>query len=632
MKKVVLALGMTLAMASAALGASSTGVEPSPGDQSMIKDPGGFYQGSQVAPDLGSDTNSKFDANGTLNDTSDDVQTNDPDNWIGNANATGVGAEGTNKDQSVIKSQNMKDSSGVNRTQRTHGDYQNNTNSCASCHQTHTASSKQLLFKDGVYATCTACHDGTLGFYNVFAKGASASTAGTFGGTSTGNMSVHLATGVMQIKAAPGGNFASVEDEVVVAEGATTSSLWGSEFTCASCHAPHGSYSDRLLHYNPNNVGGATKDEGGYYNPNLTIVDALPAATDTSADFVALRTTPALAGLTGETAEKVVVVNKKIKNSDGTYSYVRDVRPWLYEAEYDAGHVMKRHLTATYDLAVPFQDTRAGKNPWNLPSPQIVGNNANVKMDLKKPDPANPTGPMIAGQDGTPETDVATGVYIKYNKGYAFGTAAKIDALDRVDVAPATVVKLTSATKPWIPVDIDPVAVGVQDFGGVKITTVNTNIYDDSGIGEPITAYCAACHTDYQAQSGALSGVWSKAFRHTTTSSSYTCLKCHFAHGTDVSVMRDAKDNTVATLQTIVNPATPGVNWTKTDAEAYLIDKNKSSALKRYTNMAVCWKCHTSSHNNQFLNNDNYWNNFDFTAAPAVTSDPTKSPAGYSTP
>ncbi|MDP4107881.1 MAG: cytochrome c3 family protein [Bacillota bacterium] len=67
--------------------------------------------------------------------------------------------------------------------QKLHGFYQNNTNSCATCHQTHTAANgESLLFKDGTYSTCSACHDGTTGANNSFSP-VSASTVNSIDGT-----------------------------------------------------------------------------------------------------------------------------------------------------------------------------------------------------------------------------------------------------------------------------------------------------------------------------------------------------------------------------------------------------------------------------------------------------------------
>jgi predicted CXXCH cytochrome family protein len=153
-----------------------------------------------------------------------------------NANQTGVGVDKENNFSQAIK--NVEG-------HKTHGDYQHNTNSCASCHQTHTAKTgSRLLFADTQYQTCVSCHDGTLGFYNVLETGEKASLdgAGTFGGSHANNMSIHMANNSMQIKAAPGGNPNGTNE--------TGGVQWGAQFSCASCHAPHGSYSDRLLHYN----------------------------------------------------------------------------------------------------------------------------------------------------------------------------------------------------------------------------------------------------------------------------------------------------------------------------------------------------------------------------------------------
>jgi len=244
----------------------------------------------------------------------------DVDNGILNANQTGKGVTtndgSTNTD--VIKSSDVKND-GTTGTQRTHGEYQNNTNSCASCHQTHTGASKSLLFKDGVYNTCTACHDGTLGFYNVFES----SNAGTFGGTTMGNMSVHLADGTVQLKAAPGGNLSA------------NSGSWVNEFNCASCHAPHGSYSERLLHYNPNGMGLAKTTDGGIGIKGGVISEfgTLPSASAAdAAKFILVRGTAQQFGLATTdidgndiAATKVITVYE-----DKGTTYAKSSTPWLY--------------------------------------------------------------------------------------------------------------------------------------------------------------------------------------------------------------------------------------------------------------------------------------------------------------
>jgi len=481
------------------------------------------------------------------------------DNGIVNANKSGVGV-GTQTPTAVVKAKPV---------QRTHGEYQNNTNSCASCHQTHTAAAENLLFKDGVYTTCTACHDGTLGLLNVF----TGSSAGTFAGTAAGGASMHLPTGVLATKAAPGGN-------------ASGTGAWAADFTCASCHSPHGSYSDRLLNYNPNGIAttpyyfqsitGALTDKDGLATgktvSDLTvttteaiksgglqvtgpIVTALPATVDVlSPDFLIYTTTADLAGITiaatpaevtlnnGKelTGTKVVVVMKK--TSSGTpavYSYVRDTTPWIN----DSATISRGAFT------------------W-------FANNVNNDFVNNK---------------------IKAGITLELGWAYGKNTVTATDTIALVkfaSVARAVVVKFNLL--PQVP---------PATFNGLPVLKVNQTTYDTAGFGVPVSTFCASCHTDYLAKSGTESGTWSKAFRHSTTSDSYTCLKCHFAHGTDVNVMLDAKDKSVASL------VADGTYATVAAAQAYMLDTNASSALKRYTGMSVCWKCHTSSHSGDMINN-----------------------------
>jgi predicted CXXCH cytochrome family protein len=484
-----------------------------------------------------------------LNNT---LTSTDLDNGQINANQTGSGVtvnDGSTV-KNVIKSQPLADnpgdrvldSNGLETGHRTHGEYQNNTNSCASCHQTHTAASKNLLFKNGVYATCTACHDGTLGFYNVFNE----SGAGTFGGTHDGNMSVHLANGTVANSAAPGGNRTSSD-----------ASSWGAEFNCASCHAPHGSYSDRLLHYSPNGMGNVATAQGGLKLENVPVVNSISGQT---ADYILLIKTLGAtdvatdAAYEGETEGSVVV---QMMKKNGT-NYDIDPTPWLYG---------------------------------------YTGNNPKVYWTFLKKD-------TTQYDYGTTDT---SGIEFKFGKGYAISTSdtgkTNLEALNTGTgtIARAYVVKFSNTEL-------------------VKNDTLSNilkvNIYDskhqgrlNSTTGKTSSAYCSACHTDYFAKSGTSTGTWNQAFRHTTNNGSYNCLLCHFAHGTDVTVMSDAEGHTVAQLTKPVLDG--GKGWTPDQALDYMRDKSPSSALKRFTNMSVCWACHTSSKAAGLKNNEYYQNTTD---------------------
>ena len=432
-------------------------------------------------------------------------------NGLTNANKTGEGID-------VNDGSTLGDAIKNVPNQRTHGEYANDTNSCASCHQTHTASGRQLLVKNGIYNTCAACHDGTLGFYNVFES----SNAGTFGGDpdkAVGNASVHMATGVMKVSAAPGGNRTSAD-----------SGTWGADFTCASCHSPHGSYSDRLLHYNPNGVG----------------------------------STPPTDAAGNETGGKKIV-NAAVTFDSATGQYTSEAGPWLYGYSY--GHP-KKYWT---QIRVRYDADGDGTPEWNL---AVQGDPTNSYNDVLE---------------------------VNYRGGYFTdpnGVLTGVDVADiQMDVAPVTIVKFNT----------NPVVNPAADALGLPVAEVTSY---KSGVN----GFCAACHTDYNSNDAKTpTGTFSSAFRHkivqglkdgmigeedlvngvATPNQNMVCLSCHFAHGTEKTLMLDARDQVVTTP-----------------------DVNASSALKRYTNMAVCWKCHTDSKATQLKNNDAYWDKADAGTAP----------------
>lgn len=519
----------------------------------------------------------------------------DNDNGLANANLSGLGAGGQNVASDVIKSQNMTNQAGDVVTQRSHGDYQNNTNSCASCHQTHTGAAKGLLFKDGVYTTCTACHDGTLGFYNVFTNGNHQASAGTFGGSEEGNSSVHMSNGTMTTGAAPGGSSSD-----------TQGGDWAGEFNCASCHAPHGSFSDRLLHYNPNNMAATAPAGGGLKLDRSAVINYADLGayfTSTAANtplpkLVAVRGTRANHGLTAT-----------------TYDYIgTDLVIMVYE-----------RTSTTYTKTT---------NPWMYGYP-VRGSGTNSHYYYSRFFTADPT--TILNANGTYPTAKAAQVYDYYDytaavagtpvfklaKGLIYGTEAEINNLTYAEIARTYVVKLDLMPINTAVPELDSDSDGFWDTGGMKITTVNqralyagetnvnsVNIASRWGVATPgttkvsgwgiaMSTWCSSCHVDYLAKSGTATGTFSTSYRHTTTSDSYTCVRCHFAHGTDVEIMVDAQFRTIAEVVTDTGLSTE-------QATDYMLDTNPSSALKRFTNMSVCWSCHTSSSAESLKNNDSY--------------------------
>ena len=513
-------------------------------------------------------------------------------NYNANGTGTGLDVNDGSKLTEVIKAV---------EGHKTHGSYQNNTNSCASCHQTHTAKARQLLFADSAYNTCAACHDGTLGFYNVFENGTtylgSETTGGTFGGTHSGNMSVHLATGAVKVSAAPGGNKAG-----------TASNSWGGTFSCASCHAPHGSYSSRLLHYNPANMGNTTPELGGqqaFRVPVVNFADRNKTVAELNADlnmgldpardlrFIAVRGTKANHALTtgyesiGDSDVVIMVYSRSVNATTGVVTTTKTSAPWLYGYSTTASgrDYQSRLYTVTPDQV--YTEDGSG-NPTGV---------------LNKPTATSPGTIRVVGSNFTnqviDQNDYLNGngiVYFKYDKGLIFAKSDNVDGTNLLNNAKSADIGRAYKVEfklDYVKADGDPLREIVKKHDVTALFSNTTN-------GPALSQWCTTCHTDYlysssQGWAGRGDSVRTSVYGnqggenyygHTTTSASYTCLRCHYAHGTDVEIMVDAVSNTVHDLE-----GTMGA----TEARAYMLDKNPSSALKKFTNQTGCWACHNSS-------------------------------------
>ncbi|MCT8137715.1 cytochrome c3 family protein [Anaerobacillus sp. CMMVII] len=106
--------------------------------------------------------------------------------------------------------------------------------------------------------------------------------------------------------------------------------------------------------------------------------------------------------------------------------------------------------------------------------------------------------------------------------------------------------------------------------------------------GIQLSEFCSSCHSDYLVKSGGSTSVHSgeSFYGHTTNSSSYTCVRCHYAHGTDANLMIDANGNSVFSLQR-------DRGLTLQQAQSHMNDTN--SSLKKFVGSSSCWACHNSS-------------------------------------
>jgi hypothetical protein len=102
-----------------------------------------------------------------------------------------------------------------------------------------------------------------------------------------------------------------------------------------------------------------------------------------------------------------------------------------------------------------------------------------------------------------------------------------------------------------------------------------------SGLGEAMSNFCTACHVDYLSKGNVKEGTYSTSYRHKSDSDATSCVRCHYSHGTNQEIMRDASEKNYEQLK-------------KLGQEHTLVDDNQSSALKRYVNMSACWGCHSS--------------------------------------
>ncbi len=436
--------------------------------------------------------------------------------------------------------------------QKVHGFYQNNTNSCASCHQTHTGNDTNLLFKNGTYSTCAACHDGTMGAYGVWnpiTEENVSSISGSFNTQAGHNGSLHEADGTLRVSAAPGGNRTAPD----------TNKQWGQEFDCASCHAPHGngSASENNLNLDPlgwGSVAYSTTDNdtkngkqfkdipiyaskaaipAGEKSPYVLVRINLPDQAAVDANYFYKRASVP--------AGSDVLQTYRFNNGKG---WVPDYSLWLREKgyPYTANSVLYKDL-------------------WT-----------NLVFDSTKTDKTKDI-------SNSPNKDTTDKVTFVWRDGFAFGPGV-------VNVQSAQI---------SIGVDVETTNDIASLFDSSK-----TGVYiPDSGV--QMSKYCSACHTDYLSatHADATTGLYTSAYRHQTASDSLTCVRCHFGHGSEAQIMKDANDSSYYDL----TKAGAKFDGDTTGAINYLLDPNPSSALKRYTGMSVCFACHGGGE--QFLGNAN---------------------------
>jgi predicted CXXCH cytochrome family protein len=470
-------------------------------------------------------------------------------------------------------------------SQPVHTNFALNTNSCASCHMTHTAAGGNQLFRPGRSLTCLACHDGTMGFLNVLAPpdvlvgsyggSIAAGTFAVFG--SVYSPSIHnvdlfpLTARRAHLFDAPGGR----------GDGTGERGAWLPELACTSCHAPHGSFSIRLLHFNPNQIAVRPRVDSVVY------------------------------GVYGGLYQRSAATNLRVDS--GVFDAVSQVwrypvtglpsGPWVYGYS-------EAHLVA--GVRIPQYWTRIYHSGWD---PNTVHGGVYA-------DPTVNVGEAFADNLLTRHFTInaATGEVMQsaaqrnvllerlqrspFNLSAAGAAAAEL----RIDVAQGLQVRARAAARYQGDLVSGSRAVDFLDHTSYEAPAYNL--------------FCSACHTDYlpaitaaeQRQRGMGAGIYSVRYRHSVnivsasvygsvymsvygwttfsgnsltgvpagTSDRVLCVSCHFAHGSDTRLMLYADGTRV----------TSGSGLAGSPTDPAQVDRNPSSALKRFINAAVCRTCH----------------------------------------
>jgi len=149
-----------------------------------------------------------------------------------------------------------------------HGDYSATTDACAGCHRTHTATGPRLLISNSTYGLCISCHGSSAVGANtnvedgIYLSSRDDTVADeNHGAANTPDGSSLLGGGFQyyQGSSVTSSHDMSGDSNTLFAWGNGTSrgssvAITDFEFSCASCHDPHGSVNYRILKTEVNGI------------------------------------------------------------------------------------------------------------------------------------------------------------------------------------------------------------------------------------------------------------------------------------------------------------------------------------------------------------------------------------------
>jgi hypothetical protein len=493
---------------------------------------------------------------------------------------------------------NLKNVAGQNM----HGNYKNNTNTCANCHSTHQArSGSGLTIKSSSYESCISCHDGSLGFYNVFETDMSKDNgAGTFGGSYSGNMSIHLATGNTKIDSSPGAavvknvDGTSIKNEFIKGK-------WNNNFTCTSCHSPHGSSNDRLLQTDPNGYSSMERHlvngvyYGGLIKKEIEVIDKSEEDKIFNGVQAAETVLNAIIPENETPFENYKAVRIQIITDDkitGRYDFIAKDDYVICIYKYDK--YLGTWIPVKFKQVGPFSGDGIDLLTGPSETEKLVGWKSPVDSENVFDGEKLTEGYLSIGWYGyvkVPNEVVANQVKYVTNIAtlfdFEFEKTPNIDTeIDTYKVDHITTIEKQSGIN-------DPDPEKVKD---AKKAMSNLNQFNE---------WCATCHIGFNISNEQKESLGSTVvYTHHSSSEDdkLPCIQCHYSHGTDATWMKGADDLTFAELMSrielsdfttldgkIIRTAL-AENERSVNVLAYLNDTN--SALKRYSNTTSCFRCH----------------------------------------
>lgn len=457
-----------------------------------------------------------------------------------------------------------------------HSNFLNNANNCNYCHSLHASKDEMLLTgalsADGT-STCMGCHDSTTKSYGVKSHNTNAGTMTALRGPSTGDTSVTYSGG-----SAHDVGIGKLSSQAPGANHTGTTNGWGDSFGCTSCHDGHESLGAApnvaMLKYQQITTGDTKTTDFSQTKAtdSFDVVTALPTTKTTNYVFLVTRVrTDSWVDTSGRT-KYGSFYSKYMQNLANKYSlpsgtsYVLIPFIWVpglpTSATTNGGYVsVNSHIAGTVTGLTGISVAPEGFLYGSI-IPTTTGSIKGLTISFS----VNPFryGSDLKGSDGTAVDNYTNGL------GDSTSVANKVDNSSYWDV-----------------------------------TSTNYR----NGAGNSLSLFCLQCHTDYMSRNHGINSTnydASTGYRHTNINASsldgtsgdrLSCTRCHFAHGTDYAMMRDAVGYNAATLPTDgsitdANTRKPVTKNAGNDPKTYFTDPNTSSAMKRHPGFSGCLQCH----------------------------------------